>query len=87
MTTEKKYALPMGIVQVTFYVYFGITGILQNTLGEYNTYPWSQLGLDNITTFIQYFSVIFESNLTSTKYSARYGYETIQIPAICEHGE
>jgi len=64
-----------------------LTGILQNTLGEYNIRSWSQLGLDNVTTFIQYFTVIFEFNLTGSKYSVSYDYEAMPFSAICEHGE
>ena len=73
--------------KITFLMVLFVTGILQNTLGEYNTSPWSQLGLDNLTTFIQYYTVIFQSNLTTSMYSIRYDYEAIQISAICEHGE
>ena len=67
--------------------HFALTGILQNTLGEQNKSPWSQLGLDNVTTFIEYFTVIFQSGLSGKNYSVRYDYERIQISAICEHGE
>ncbi len=68
-------------------IYFSITGILQNTLREQNLSPWSQLGLDNVPTFIEYYTVIFQSELSGKNYSIRYDYEKVQIPAICEHGE
>jgi len=65
---------------------FALTGIIKNTLGEQNLNPWSQLGLDTVTTFIQYFTVIFQSGISGKNYSVRYDYENVQISAICELG-
>ncbi len=66
--------------------FFYFVGILQNTLGEYSTSSWSQLGLDNVTTFIPHFTVIFQFGTSGKNYSVKSDYEKEPISAICEHG-
>jgi len=68
------------------YFLFYFVGILQNTLGEYSTRPWSQIGLDNVATFIPHFTVIFQFGTSGKNYSVKFDNENVPISAICEHG-
>jgi hypothetical protein len=59
---------------------------LKNTLGVYDIGPWSNLNLDPVSTFMDFYTVI-ASNPPNLTYSVTYGYEPSPVAAICRYGE
>jgi hypothetical protein len=59
-----------------------LSGVIQNTLGNFDVGPWPLL--DQIETMMDYFVVVLGPGFFN--YSVSYGNEKFSIPAICELG-
>ena len=81
---SRKLYMPNYVPFKSFYS--ARLGILQTTLGNYDISPWSQLKLDAVDTFMDYYTVIV-SNQALLSYSVTYGMEPSPVGAICQYGK
>jgi hypothetical protein len=61
------------------------SGILQDTAGRDNWNPWSSKNLRKTKSFIDYYTIIFQT--TTSNYSVSHGLEITPLPAICRYGK